>query len=88
MGDPLFAKKFRAAERPGLYCRVLQLGMVTAGNLVVGERYKEETVSVLEMYRDHYHPDKTETGLRRFLKAPIDLRTRAKKEQLLGEVTG
>jgi hypothetical protein len=40
------------------------------------------------MTRDHYHPDKTEAGLRRFLNAPIDLRTRARKEHLLAQITG
>lgn len=87
MGDPQFVKKFRDAERPGLYCRVLQAGEVSAGQLVKVERYPGETVSLLEMHRDHYHPDQSEAGLRRFLNAPIDLRTRAHKETLLADMT-
>ncbi len=87
MGDPHFVKKFKAAERPGLYCRVLAPGKVTAGDLIELEQYQGETVSVLEMFRDHYNEDQAEAGLRRFLNAPIDLRTRARKEQLLAELS-
>jgi len=88
MNDPQFVKKFRNAERPGLYCRVLKAGSVSVGQLVRLERYQGEMVSLLEMYRDHYHPDKSEAGLRRFLDAPIDLRTRAHMEKILAEVAG
>lgn len=83
MGDSGFAKKFRQAERPGLYCRVIQLGQVEAGQKVTVERHKGETVSILESYRDHYDPDESETGLRRFLAAPIDIRTRKDLEAKL-----
>ena len=34
MGDPQFVKKFRQAERPGLYCRVIQEGIVHTGDEV------------------------------------------------------
>lgn len=87
MDDPQFVKKFKDAERPGLYCRVLKPGMVSAGDRVLLEPYTDETVSLLAMTRDYYNPDKTETGLRRFLNAPIDLRSRAHKEQLLAEIS-
>jgi MOSC domain-containing protein YiiM len=86
MNDSYFVKKFKTAERPGLYCRVLQAGFVTSGDRVVVERHQGETVSLLDMYRDHYTPDNTPTGLRRFLAAPIDLRTRAYKKKLLVEL--
>ncbi len=87
IGDPQFVKKFKAAERPGLYCRVLQPGLVSFGDLVTLEPYQGDTVSIQEMMRDHYHPDKTEAGLRRFLNAPIDQRSRAWREQLLAKIT-
>ena len=41
--------KFRLAERPGLYCRVLQKGQVQAGEPVCLERYTGETVSILNI---------------------------------------
>lgn len=83
MGDPQFIKKFRRAERPGLYCRVIQPGQVRVGASVTILRYIGGTVSVLDMYRDFYEPDETEAGLRRFLDAPIDIRSRREKETLL-----
>jgi len=83
MDDPKFVKRFRHAERPGLYCRVLQEGTIQTGMTVRVEPYQGQTVSLLDMYRDVYTPDNSESGLRRFLAAPIDERTRAKKEKLL-----
>jgi MOSC domain-containing protein YiiM len=83
MGDPQFIKKFRRAERPGLYCRVILPGQVRAGQSVTVQLYSGETVSILHMYRDFYEPDETEAGLRRFLAAPIDIRSRREKERLL-----
>ena len=88
IGDPQFVKKFKAAERPGLYCRVLSPGTVTSGDPVQVERYQGETVSILEMFQDFYNPDKTKAGLQRFLNAPIDQRSRAEKEQILAQIYG
>ena len=34
MGDPQWVKKFRAAERPGLYCRIIKEGVIQAGDSV------------------------------------------------------
>ena len=45
--------------------------------------YKDETISILEMYRDFYEPDGSITGLRRLLAAPIDIRSRRDKEARL-----
>ncbi len=80
MSDPQWVKKFRAAERPGLYCRVIKEGMVNAGNEVVIEKYTGETISILEMFREHYVKDKSQDSLRRHLGAPIDIRTRRNME--------
>jgi len=54
MGDPSFAKRFREAERPGVYCRVVQGGLISCGDAVSLERYAGETVSALQMFRDFY----------------------------------
>lgn len=89
MDDPRFVKRFRAAERPGLYCRVLKEGNVQAGDEVRVEAYSGETLSLIEMYRDYYEKDKSEKTLRRHLSAPIAIRARAEIEadlrKLLGE---
>ena len=76
MDDSQWVKRFRYAERPGLYCRVLQEGFVKSGEPVSVERYAGETISILEMYRDFYKSPKTEESLRRQLKAPIAIRAR------------
>jgi MOSC domain-containing protein YiiM len=54
MGDPTFVKRFRYAERPGLYCRVLEPGAVQAGDPVTLERRMSENITALEMFRQFY----------------------------------
>ena|ERR1700690_1648870 len=81
MGDSQFIKKFRRAERPGLYCRVIQEGTVHAGDEVKVESYKGETISILQMFRDYYDKAKTEETLRRHLRAPIAIRAREDTER-------
>jgi MOSC domain-containing protein YiiM len=71
MEDPEWAKKFRHAERPGLYCRVLQEGTIHTGDSVLVEQYTGETVSIVEMYRYSYEKEKNEESLRRYLRLPI-----------------
>ncbi len=86
MNIPPFAKQFRLAERPGLYCRVLREGSLQAGDPVSVEKYAGDTVSLLETMRDHYEPNLTEASIRRFLTAPIALRLRKKKEEQLAQL--
>ena len=81
MEDPQWVKKFRRAERPGLYCRVLQEGFVKAGDTLSIENYAGETISILEMFRDYYDPNKSEETLRRHLNAPIAIRNRRDLEK-------
>jgi MOSC domain-containing protein YiiM len=83
MQDPLFVKKFRHAERPGLYCRVIREGVVNWGDEVRVENYAGETISVLQMFRDFYRRNKSETVLRQHLKAPIAIRARMDLEEQL-----
>jgi MOSC domain-containing protein YiiM len=83
MGDRSFVKRFRAAERPGLYCRVLQSGWVQAGDPVQMERYRGDTISVLDMFRAYYDPDPSEDLIHRHLAAPIAIRSRAEMEENL-----
>ncbi len=80
MADPQWVKKFRHAERPGLYCRVIKAGFVKAGDLVTVEKYTGETISIIQMYRDYYDKDKSEDMIRRHLHAPIAIRDRTSLE--------
>ena len=81
MGDPMFVKKYRRAERPGMYCRVIHDGLVQTGDLVNLIPYATETVPALEIFRDHYRREKDADTLRSFLRAPIAIRTRAEVER-------
>jgi MOSC domain-containing protein YiiM len=83
MEDPFFVKKFRHAERPGLYCRVIQEGTVRVGDDVRIENYVQETISVLQMFRDFYRRNKSEAILRQHLNAPIAIRARNDLEEQL-----
>ena len=85
MEDPQWVKRFRRAERPGLYCRVIQQGFVEAGNPISIEGYAGATISIVEMFRDYYDPIKSEETLRRHLDAPIAIRDRKAMEKELQE---
>ncbi|CAN5761356.1 MOSC domain-containing protein [soil metagenome] len=85
MNDPAFLKRFRAAERPGLYCRVIQTGTVQVGDLVEFEAYAGETITAIEMFRDFYTAHLSEATIRRHLAAPIAIRDRVEKEARLQE---
>ena len=83
MGDPRFVKRYRQAERPGLYCRVIQPGSLRVGENVRIEKYVGESISVLEMFRTFYDKHKSEAELRRQLKVPIAIRARVDLEEEL-----
>jgi len=83
MEDPQWVKKFRRAERPGLYCRVFQEGVVKTWASVASEKYSGETISILQMFRDYYEKDKSEEIIRRHLNAPIAIRDREALEDEL-----
>lgn len=77
MEDSQFALKFRAAERPGLYCRVLEAGYVRAGQAVEYMSTANPIVTIQELFRDYYAPAHDAATLQRFRSAPIAVRTRA-----------
>jgi MOSC domain-containing protein YiiM len=88
MNDPHWVRKFRQAERPGLYCRVMQEGKVKTGEPVSFESYQGETLSLLEMYRDYYVKNKSRETLLRHLRAPIAIRARQDLEEELQKTVG
>ncbi len=80
MADPHWVKKFRHAERPGLYCRVIKQGTIKAGDPVTVEKYTDDTISMLQMYRDYYDKNKSAETIKRHLNAPIAIRDRTSLE--------
>ena len=83
MGDPGFVARFRAAERPGIYCRVVREGAIRAGEPVTLARYAGEPVTVVEVFRDYYEPARAPAAIRRFLAAPLAERAREAKQRQL-----
>ncbi|CAN5315482.1 MOSC domain-containing protein [soil metagenome] len=86
MGDSAFLKKYRQAERPGVYCRVLCEGEVRAGEEVGYEPLAGETLGIMELYRDAFAPAKDAATLRRHLAAPLAIRLRLPKEEALAKI--
>jgi len=83
MGDPAFVKRFRYAERPGLYCRVIQAGVVQVGQSVVLAPYTGATITAIEMFQAFYTGHLDAATLRRHLAAPIAIRDRVDKQKQL-----
>ena len=87
MGDPMFVQRYRRAERPGMYCRVIQEGTVQAGEAVKVMPYAAEKIPAIDVFRDHYLRDRDVADLRRFLQAPIASRVRDALERDLRKLT-
>ena len=86
MGSPKFAKQFVQAERPGLYCRVVEVGPVGAGESFSIDVSAASDVSIVEIFRAEGRRLRREE-LERFLAAPIDIRTRSKWERKLAKMS-
>lgn len=87
MGDPQFVKRFRFAERPGLYCRVIAEGELEAGMDVTVQPVNGEAVGVIDVFRDWYKKDKHVSTLRRFLRSPLAIRARRQMEHQLAKLS-
>lgn len=87
MNDTAWVKTFKAAERPGFYARVVQEGLVQAGDTVTRNTAHTE-VSLTEFFRFYYQKRPDAASLQRLLSAPIDIRSRSHYETLLQEMQG
>jgi MOSC domain-containing protein YiiM len=87
MEDPQWVKKFRHAERPGLYCRVIKEGVVKTGDSVSVEKYTGETISIVQVFRDYYEKNKSAETIHRHLNAPIAIRVRESIQAQLEKLT-
>ena len=83
MGDKTFPAQFDEAERPGLYCRVIQEGDIQRGDGVRVERFTGPIVNIVDMYRGFYRNDESEAELEHLLSAPIATRARIHKSRQL-----
>ena len=75
MGDSKFVKRYTRAGRPGIYCRVLQAGIVAAGIAVTYVSYAGAPVSMPEMMATFGRRLSPEDRAR-YLAAPIHYKLR------------
>lgn len=78
MQDSNFGLRFREAERPGVYFRVLNPGDVAAGDPVTLVEMPGESVSMLEIFRAWYQLHPSIELLQRIVAAPVAERMLAK----------
>lgn len=83
MQDSNFGLRFRRAERPGFYFRVLNEGEIATGDSVVLVENPGDCISMLQQFRLSYTLHPTAAELRYALDAPIAERMRTKFEQRL-----
>jgi MOSC domain-containing protein YiiM len=75
MGDPRFAKRYARAARPGIYCRVLHGGAITARSTVDYQPYDGEKVTMPEMIAT-FGKTLAAQDRNRYLAAPIHYKLR------------
>ncbi|NEJ96125.1 MOSC domain-containing protein [Rhizobium ruizarguesonis] len=79
MADPKFVKRYAAAARPGIYCRVIGCGVVKAGMPVEHQAFAGEKVTMPELM-ETFGGRLSETDRARYLAAPIHYKLRAMLE--------
>jgi MOSC domain-containing protein YiiM len=75
--------KFRRAERPGAYCRVIKAGHVKVNDPVVLLPFAGEQVGIVETFRAFYRKQLSAETLEHFLAAPIHYKERAYYQAML-----
>ncbi len=80
-----WVKRFAAAERPGLYARVLEPGAVSAGDRAERLGSANGSPTVVELMRVWYEPDAAPERLERLLQSPLAERARAVLETRLAK---
>ncbi len=81
-----FIERFRAAERPGFYARVLTPGIVSVGDSVAVEP-RASGATLIELYRLWYKTAPKADELADALAAPIAVRMRARYEKLMADLS-
>jgi MOSC domain-containing protein YiiM len=76
MNDPKFVKRYTAAGRPGIYCRVIESGFAIAGTPVDYRPFQGARVTMPELMAT-YGRKLPEADRRRYLEAPIHHKLRA-----------
>jgi MOSC domain-containing protein YiiM len=82
MEDPRFVQTFRHAERPGVYCRVIEPGYVEMNDPVELLPYQGPALRALDMFLYFYKKQLSEDELRRLLAVPIPDKVRPHYEEM------
>ncbi len=88
MDDSEFIGRYRNAERPGLYCRVIRSGTLQAKQQVVLHKFQGEQVTILELFRGFYDLKISKVEVQRQLQAPVAIRVRDELEKVLARFSG
>ncbi len=83
MQDSSFGLRFRKAERPGIYFRVLNEGHVATGAGITYVASAENYVTIVELFRFNYAIKHQAVELQNYLLAPLAERMRAKVQSRL-----
>jgi MOSC domain-containing protein YiiM len=84
VGNPSFPKEFVAANRPGLYTRVIRPGEIRAGMQGSVQRASSDNPTTHALFACWHETPRDRQFLRRALQAPIAERARAAFEYWLG----
>jgi MOSC domain-containing protein YiiM len=87
-GESRWVRRFRDAERPGLYCRVIEEGRVSVGDPVDRAPAPVGNPTVVEYYRAYYDSSLVAATIERLLAAPVDERGRRDLEAKLARLAG
>ena len=71
MDDPKFVKRFREAEKPGFYTRVIRTGSVQSGEEVAYKPNPNDAPSLLEAFNLYFAKSADTAVLERALQAPL-----------------
>jgi MOSC domain-containing protein YiiM len=83
VGDPDFIPRFRSANRPGIYARVLTYGTITAGMPVSHTPASTAFPSLVEVFAAHYDVAADRATLERILASPVAERARREYQRRL-----
>ena len=84
VGQTDFVRVFREAERPGMYCRVLEPGTIRPGDSIEVTCAEATNLGLVDAYRLAYDRTADLDIIREALKSPVSIRFREDYERRLG----
>lgn len=87
VGQANYVDAYRAADRPGMYCRVLAHGLVKPGDVVTVEPAPESNLGLVEAYHLYYDRSASLETVRQAMQSPVSIRFRQDYERRLARDT-